>query len=303
MRIVIILVLILVLMFLILISFDFDDVMWWAVQKQREFQNQMATAIRLLRMGEPGALAALFTAAGAYGFVHAVGPGHGKYLIGGVGFGTSIPVFRLLAVSVASSITQSLWAIVLVFGGFLIFEVSARQMTAIAENYLAPVSYLAIACVGLILVWRGLISLQRRIVSQKINEHQHEHDEHQHDHEECGCHAHGPSPTQVAELGSLRELLALIFSIAIRPCTGAIFLLVIAWQMDFKLAGAIAVIIMGLGTACLTSLVAISSIAARGIAFLSAGKTNIIHIMISASQVLAGFFVVWISIVFFRIAI
>ncbi|MEO9576139.1 MAG: hypothetical protein ABJ263_00220 [Tateyamaria sp.] len=58
-------------------------------------------------------------------------------------------------------------------------------------------------------------------------------------------------------------------SIAIRPCTGAIFLLVIAWQMGLAMAGAIAVVTMGLGTAALTSLVAVSSVVARNTAALS----------------------------------
>lgn len=296
MRIAIILILVFVLIIPFLVSVDFTGVMWWAVEKQREFQNQMASAIRALRMGEPGAVAALFAAAGAYGFVHAVGPGHGKYLIGGVGFGTSIPIIRLLGVSVVSSIMQAVWAIVLVYGSFLIFEASARQVTALAENYLAPVSYLAIASVGLIQVWRGVQSL--------LHHADHDHpSEHLHSHEKCGCNAHGPSPAEIANLGSLREALALVLSIAIRPCTGAIFLLVIAWQMDFKIAGAMAVIIMGMGTACLTSLVAISSVAARGIAFVSAGQASAIPFMFSTLQVLAGALIVWVSIMFFRIAI
>ena len=73
----------------IYLSVDLSSVGAWAVDQQRGFQNQMAGAIHALRAGDPGAYFALLTAAGAYGFVHALGPGHGKYLIGGVGLGTS----------------------------------------------------------------------------------------------------------------------------------------------------------------------------------------------------------------------
>ena len=80
----------------------------------------------------------------------------------------------------------------------------------------------------------------------------------------------------------------LVLSIAVRPCTGAIFLLVIAWQMDLHMAGAAAVIVMGLGTAALTSLVAFSSIVARRLAFVSSSKFNRLHIALPALQIIAG---------------
>lgn len=273
------------------LSVDLNPVVRWAAEQQRAFQNEMASAVRALRSGDPGAYAALLGAAGAYGFIHAVGPGHGKYLIGGVGLGTSVPVFRLLGISVASSLAQALWAIALVYGGFFLLEVSARRVTALAEDYLAPASYLAIASIGLILVWRGARALAKR--ASPVRHHAHDHD---HGHADCGCHAHGPSPDEVEKLGSLRDAVVLIASIAIRPCTGAIFLLVIAWQMDIRAAGAGAVIVMGLGTATLTSLVAVSSIAARGIAFASVRSSGAIPTAIPALQVLAGALIVWLSI-------
>ena len=275
---------------------DLNGIARWAAEQQRGFQNQMAGAVRALQSGDAGAYAALLGAAGAYGFVHAVGPGHGKFLIGGVGLGTSVRASRLLVISLASSLAQALWAIVLVYGGFFLLELSAHRMTALAEDILAPVSYLAIATVGLILAWRGAKSLARRPARSHASDHHH------HAHDECGCHAHGPSPEEVAKLGSLRETLALVASIAVRPCTGAIFLLVIAWQMDIRAAGAAAVIVMGLGTAGLTSLVACSSIAARGAVFATAGRSSAVPLMASTFQLLAGVMIVLISMSLLRLA-
>ncbi len=280
----------------ITLSVDVSGVTSWAVEQQRAFQNQMASAVRALRSGEAGAVAALLGAAGAYGFVHAVGPGHGKYLIGGVGLGTAVPTTRLLGVALASSAAQAVWAIALVYGGFALLEVSARRMTALAENVLAPASYLAIAFVGLVLVWRGARRLARSASPARP------HSAHR-SHGECGCHAHGPSPDEVAALGSLRDAAMLVASIAIRPCTGAIFLLVIAWQMDIAVAGAAAVIAMGLGTAALTGLVAVSSVAARGVTFASLGRSSAVPLMASTFQLLAGFLIVWASLVLLRFAI
>lgn len=278
------------------LSVDMTAATRWAAEHQRGFQNQMAGAIRALRSGDSGALTALLAAAGAYGFVHAVGPGHGKFLIGGVGLGTSVRTSRLVGIAIASSLAQSLWAIALVYGGFSLLAVSARRVTALAEDIFAPASYLAIAAVGLVLVWRGVGSLSRRVHTAQNDAHDHAHD-HAHADGDCGCHAHGPTPDEVAKLGSFKEAMILIASIAIRPCTGAIFLLVIAWQMDIRIAGAAAVAVMGLGTALLTSLVAISSIAARGITWASANGAGALAVALPALQTVAGAVIVWLSLI------
>lgn len=275
---------------------DAEGLARWAAEQQRGFQNQMAGALRALKMGQPGALAALFAAAGAYGFVHAAGPGHGKALIGGVGLGSAVSAPRLLAISLTSSLAQALWAIVLVYGGFVLLEISARQMTALAEDWMAPASALAIAAIGLILVWRSIRALLRLARRDQP-------DGHAQSHADCGCHAHGPAPEEVAKLESLRDTVALVASIAIRPCTGAIFLLVIAWQMEIRAAGAAAVIVMGLGTASLTSLIAVSSVAARGVAFASVGQSTLVPLLASAAQLIVGLLIVWASMALLQFAI
>ncbi|OUD08388.1 hypothetical protein BVC71_12815 [Marivivens niveibacter] len=243
---------------------DLARLSYWAIDAQRAFQNQMAGAIRALKSGEVGAYATLCGAPAAYGFVHALGPGHGKYLIGGVGLGSSVPMSKLIGLATVSSLAQSVWAIVLVFGGFAIVKASAQQLTTMAEEYLAPISYLAIAGIGVVFIWRGLKTAWQVGLTR--------HDQHEHACEQhCNCAAHGPTPDQVNGVQSIREAIGLVISIAIRPCTGAIFLLVIAWQMELAMAGAVAVIAMGLGTATLTSIVAVSSVFARNLAVLSIG--------------------------------
>ena len=80
----------------------------------------------------------------------------------------------------------------------------------------------------------------------------------------------------------------LVASIAIRPCTGAIFLLVIAWQMDIRTAGAAAVIVMGLGTAVFTSLVAVSTVTARRMSLVPVAKLLVVSQVLPVLQILAG---------------
>jgi ABC-type nickel/cobalt efflux system permease component RcnA len=90
-------------------------------------------------------------------------------------------------------------------------------------------------------------------------------------HAGCG-HRHGPDAAEVARLSGWRDAALLVGGIAIRPCTGAIFLLVIAWRFDLVWQGLVAVVAMGLGTAAFTVLVAVGGVAARGATlFASAG--------------------------------
>jgi len=264
------------------------DVLHWVVTQQRALQNEMADGVFAIKTGSPGAWFALLAASASYGFVHAVGPGHGKYLIGGVGLGSSIATMKLLSLSVTSSLAQAAWAILLVYGGFYLLETTASQMTDLAEVYLAPISYIAIGCVGLLIVWRGLKSFR----TSKG-----------HSHSECTGHSHGPTPNDVEALDSFRDAALLVLSIAIRPCTGAIFLLVIAWQLNIQAAGAAAVFVMGLGTAALTSLVAVSSIAARSLAFSSATSVSGLLIAVPAVQIFAGTMIILFSLGLLGIAI
>jgi ABC-type nickel/cobalt efflux system permease component RcnA len=104
-----------------------------------------------------------------------------------------------------------------------------------------------------------------------------DHHDHHHAHDhvhgpDCGCgHRHAPTPEEVANVHSLRDALALIAGVAIRPCTGALILLVIAWRADLVWAGFAAVVAMGLGTASFVTAVAVSAVAARNAA-LFAGR-------------------------------
>ena len=59
------------------------DIQHWAAGEQRTFQNAMARALRGIQAGDPLAVWTLCGATAAYGFFHALGPGHGKVLIGG----------------------------------------------------------------------------------------------------------------------------------------------------------------------------------------------------------------------------
>lgn len=227
----------------------------WAADQQRQVQTLIAGAVRRLRAGEPGSGAALIAVCFTYGVVHAVGPGHGKVLIGGYGIGTRVPVLRLSVLSVLASLAQAGVAVVLVWGGINLLNLTREALTNLAEQELTDLSTVLIGLVGLWLMLRGLRQLWRQ---QAAHDHHHHHDEN------CGCgHAHGPSPEQAMQTRSIRDAAALILGIAIRPCTGALFLLILTWRLDIFAMGVAGSFAMGLGTAAVTVAVAILSVWAR----------------------------------------
>lgn len=247
------------------LSGGFDQLGSWAGSQQREFQNTIARALRSARAGEAGAIIALLTACFAYGLAHAAGPGHGKVLIGGYGFARRVPMLRLSLIALAASLGQAVTAVALVTLGILVFNLGRQALVDTTEVMMAPVSYGAIALIGLWLVWRGARKLMQRPL---IHEHSHGHDHsHAHDHNHhgnshhcatCG-HAHGPTLEEVERVGSLREALVLIAGIAIRPCTGALFVLIITWQMGILGVGIAGTFAMAIGTALVTIMVGLAA--------------------------------------------
>ena len=238
----------------------------WALEGQRAAQEAMAGALRRLRGGDPAAVAGLLSVCFGYGFFHAAGPGHGKLLIGGYGAARAVGAWRLSGVALASSLAQGLTAIVLVGAGVWLIGLGREQMTDAADRLFAPLSFGAIALVGLWLAWRGARGLWRPRGGEGHHDHHHHHD---HDHtghgavcDTCG-HAHGPDPEALARATSLREVLALIAAVAIRPCTGALFLLILTAQFGVFWAGVAGTFAMALGTAAVTITVAVAAVGLR----------------------------------------
>ncbi len=230
----------------------------WAAASQHEAQNALARAIRTLRAGEPGVLLALLTVCFAYGFFHAAGPGHGKVLIGGYGVARRVRMLPLMAVAVASSLAQATTAVILVYAGVFVLGLTREKMVGLTEDIFAPASYVAIGLIGLWLAWRGL---QAFVKIGRLDPHNQPHCQHVHA-DSCG-HAHGPDPAQVAALTGWRDTLILIAGIAIRPCTGALFLLILCWRMGIDAAGIAGAYAIGLGTATITVAVAFMAVWAR----------------------------------------
>lgn len=275
--------------------------------------------------GDAGAWAVLLGGSALYGFLHALGPGHGKVLVGSVGVGSEVAARRLMGVALAASLLQSLWAIALVYGALALLGLSAGAVSDVARDVLAPLGGAAMLAIGALMALRasGPLRAGRAPASHGPghahdeaspshgpcdHDHRHAHAAHGHRHDhhhvhhddhafhDDVCHDHGSScscgtPTldAVARLERPWDAALLVLGIASRPCTSALLVLALAWQAGVPEAGAIAAIAMGLGTAALTCTVAGSSVLARTASRLGESRgAAVAHRMRGAIKMLAG---------------
>ena len=93
--------------------------------------------------------------------------------------------------------------------------------------------------------------------------------------EDCGCgHSHMPSPRDLEGAWHWPKALALAFSVGIRPCTGAILVLLFAISQGLMWAGVMATFAMALGTAITVSALAALAVGSRELATKLAGGSD-----------------------------
>jgi len=97
--------------------------------------------------------------------------------------------------------------------------------------------------------------------------HHHPGHDHDHDHDSAWGHAHGPEPEELAGPGGWQRGLSAIAAVGLRPCSGAIIVLVFALAQGLFWAGVAATFMMGLGTA-----ITVAAIATLAVGFRSAAK-------------------------------
>ncbi len=278
------------------------DMARWAATQQRAFYDLVG---QLLQLEKGNALAGfgLVGACLAYGFAHAAVPGHGKFLIAGAGLASRMSAVRLVALSLAASLLQAVTAIVLVYGSIALLDITAGWAMAATDNVLVPLSYVAILLIGLLLVRRavrGFEAVARAHAGRFGLPAAHDHHHHHHHDGACGAgcdHRHAPTLEEVQAVRNWRDAAMLIIGIGMRPCTGAIFVLVAAWRLDLLLVGALAAVAMAVGTGAFISLVAVSTVTARGATLLAAGVERA-GLMVPILQLVAGVAIVLVSVAF-----
>jgi nickel/cobalt transporter (NicO) family protein len=256
----------------------------WILAKQSEFYREMSATIRAAK-SDGSAVWTLLGISFAYGIFHAAGPGHGKAVISSYLVANEETARRGIVLSFASALLQALVAVVLVAVLAWLLSSTAKTMCS-AEKAIEIASYALIAAFGARLVWTKGGGFMRALQAKPEpalaaahhghdhghHHHDHHHHDHDHDHghahvhdEHCG-HSHGPTPDQLAGPGGWQRGLGAIFAVGMRPCSGAILVLVFSLAQGLFWAGIAATFVMGLGTAITVATIAVVAVSAKGLA-------------------------------------
>jgi len=279
-----------------------DGIIGWMFAKQAEFYRDMSRIIRAAKT-DGSAVWALLGVSFLYGIFHAAGPGHGKAVISSYLVANEETWRRGIVLSFASALLQAFVAVALVGIAAVILNATSRQMCD-AGRVIELASYALIALVGARLIWvkgKGFLR-EARNLSRPLHaagaavtpphdhkhqdhkhhdhdhhhghdhhghahDHGHDHHQHDHDHDSAWGHAHGPEPEELAGPGGWQRGLSAIVAVGLRPCSGAIIVLVFALAQGLFWAGVAATFVMGLGTA-----ITVAAIATLAVGFRSAAK-------------------------------
>ncbi len=264
----------------------------WIMVKQAEFYKGLSGAIRAART-DNSALWVLFGLSFAYGVFHAAGPGHGKAVISSYVVANRETWWRGVVLSFASAMVQAAVAVAIVGIAAVLLNATAATMRT-TVYWIEVVSYSLIIAIGLRLVWvkgRAAIAVLREIRRPKTvgataaaahahdhghghhdhahhghahHDHAHHgHDHHGHDHQDHASawgHGHAPEPRELAGPGGWKRGLTATIAVGLRPCSGAILVLVFTLAQGLFWAGVVATFIMGLGTAITVATIAVVAV-------------------------------------------
>src|SRR5215212_10350720 len=177
----------------------------------------------------------LMTIGFAYGVFHAAGPGHGKAVIAGYLVASERALIKGFALSLAAALVQALVAIAIVGVAAVALRATAGTMTRVT-GAVEVASFAAVAAIGAVLTWRKAGKFVRVAgLGQDTGAAP----------AEACDHVHLP-PQELDRLTRARELAGVVLAAGMRPCAGAIVVLVFALSQGLFAAGIAATFAMAL---------------------------------------------------------
>jgi nickel/cobalt exporter len=195
---------------------------------------------------------------------------------------------RGVILAFAAAVLQSLSAIAIVAVAAVLLNATAKAMGN-TVRVVEMVGYALIVLIGLRLLWVKGRALVRLLRPQRTHAHAHEHHHHGHGHRHhhahdhghahhdhghrhddddasAWSHAHAPEPSELTGKHWFRRALSAVIAVGLRPCSGAIIVLVFALAQGLFWIGIASTFAMGVGTAITVAGIATLAVGARSFA-------------------------------------
>ena len=277
----------------------------WILAQQSHFYRALSGLVRAAKT-DGSAFWGLIGISFSYGIFHAAGPGHGKAVISSYLVANEETWRRGIVLSFASALLQAVTAVVIVGIAAVLLGATAKMMgDTVRVIEIVSYALIVLLGARLFWVkGRGFLRTLHEVRSEAEAHGRADHDHHAHAHDRkvahrnhCGhddtharglaCdhshahdhhhdeededvlpwgHAHGPEPEELAGPGGWHRGLSAIVAVGLRPCSGAIIVLVFALAQGLFLAGVASTFVMGLGTAITVAAIATLAVAARAAA-------------------------------------
>ena len=249
------------------------QVMMKSILWQREVNQQMSGLLKAVAENPTKAGGALLAFSFIYGVLHALGPGHGKIVITTWLATHPSKLKSSIGLTLASSLLQGGVAIALVVVVLSLLQLPARQLH-MSSFWLEKGSYALVGVLGLILCWRALKKLRALLRKPKFKSFT----PHPVHHENCGCgHQHLPTQEQLQNGEDWRARLMIVLSMGMRPCSGAIMVLLFGKVTGVFGWGMLSALAMAAGTSLTISSLALLVHSFRQLAVkLSGNKTPVL---------------------------
>jgi ABC-type nickel/cobalt efflux system permease component RcnA len=248
---------------------------------QAQFYAALTGAVQSMKAGNT-AMTSLATVGFLYGIFHAAGPGHGKGVISAYIIANKRSLRGGAALSLAAALLQATVAIALVAVLAVLLNASAASINAAARG-IELVSFAAISVMGLILLWSKAGQVSRVIGSDRPAAAS-----------ELDSSEQSPA---LDRLDGWRGMAGVVLAAGIRPCSGAILLLVFSLSQGLFVAGIVGALAMALGTAITTGTLAALAVFAKGLLLRFAGNGERGVVVVACCETLAAAFVLILGVV------
>ncbi|MFU9135802.1 nickel/cobalt transporter [Erwinia tasmaniensis] len=270
-----------------------SQILLQSIQWQKMLHLQMTTLLQQVASHPRQAGLSLMGFSLAYGVLHALGPGHGKVVIAAFLATHPTRVKTSLKLTLAASLAQGCVAIMLVTVLLGALKLSSRQLH-ISSYWLEKGSYLLVMGLGLWLCWRAAAALWQARRGRPLYRRMMPAGDHpagilpagQHTLMQrtaatrsgqqtispshpvrCGCgHLHVPDAAQLEKAVSLKTQTMVVLSMGLRPCSGAIMMLLFSKVTGVYLWGILSALTMAAGTAFTVSAMALLVQTSRALA-------------------------------------